>query len=339
MTMGVHLSIAALVALLLAGDAFSFLAPRVQLSAGERRTLDRGGIVARTIEGGKGQVAVLAISLVDVPPESLISATRAIEDLKNSSFVTAIRRFSNPPRLDDLDALVLAPRDIQAAMTCTAGNCSFKFSAAEIASLVRERDAAGADREAAIQRAFRRIVFERVNAYLTGGLAALPPVVNRRTPFCLSRVFSDIVAATPPLSNAPCATDWLRDGSKADENIESFLYWSYENYGAGKPVVLVTHVGLIRPIAQGDPAIVLGKQILATRYMTGALAITAVTHDPSTGRNYLVYVNRTGVDLIGGFFGPLKRAVLESRLRSEVPEIIQKLRSRLERSASAPTAR
>lgn len=333
MTGKIQLVISALAALLFAGDPFAFLAPKVRLSANEHRALERGEIVSRTLDGGKGQVAVLAVSPLDAAPESLITAAAAIEDLRRSSFVMAIARFSNPPQLGDLDGLVLAPRDLQAAMSCTAGNCSFKFSDAEIAALVRERDSAGADRAAAVQRAFKRIVFERVTAYLAGGLAALPPVANRGSPFSLDRVFTAILAEVPPLSQASCATEWLRDVRPADASVESFLYWSYENYGAGKPVVLVTHVGIITPTAPGDPAIVLGKQILATRYMTGGLAITAVTTDPLTGRHYLVYLNRTAVDLLGGLLGPLKRAALESRLRSEIPEIIHKLRTRLERHA------
>lgn len=65
--------------------------------------------------------------------------------------------------------------------------------------------------------------------------------------------------------------------------------------------------------------------------MTGGVSLTALTTDIATGANYLVYLNRTGVDLLGGFLGPLKRSLLESRLKSELPDTIRKLRVRLER--------
>jgi hypothetical protein len=77
--------------------------------------------------------------------------------------------------------------------------------------------------------------------------------------------------------------------------------------------------------------IVVGKQIMATRYLDGGLAMTAITTD-SDGTRYLTYLNRSSVDLLGGLLGSVKRAVLESRLSGEVPEIITKLRTRLERS-------
>jgi hypothetical protein len=326
-----HLPVGALLGLLLAADPFSLLAPAITISAADRRNLDRGAIVTRTLEGDEREVGVFAMSRINVPPETLIAQARAIEDLKRSSFVTAIQRFSNPPRLDDLDQLMLTARDVEAAARCTIGDCSFKLSAPEI-ELLRSWSTAGTpDRDAAIQRAFRQVVLARVKAYLAGGLAAVPAVANRSKPLHLDRVFQGIVSAGLPLSGAPGATEWLRDFPGGTANVESFLYWSQENYGAGKPVVAVTHLGLFAPDSAGDPAIVLGKQIFATRYMTGGLALTAVTTDTETGARYLVYLNRTGVDLLGGFFGPLKRSILESRLKSELPEIIQKLRVRLER--------
>ena len=327
-----HLPIGVFTGLLLAADPFALLAPAITLSPADRGTLDRGAIVTRTLPGDDSQVGVFAMSRINVPPETLIAHTRSIEELKRSSFVTAIQRFSNPPTLDDLDELVLTPRDVETAARCTLGNCSFKLSAPEI-ELLRSLSTPGTpDRAAAIQRAFRQVVLARVKTYLAGGLSAVPTIANRPPPFSLDRVFKAIFSATPPLSGAPLATAWLRDYPNDTTPVESFLYWSQENYGAGKPVVTVTHVGLIAPGSPGAPAIALAKQIFATRYMTGGLAVTAITTDTVTGANYLVYLNRTGVDLLGGMFGPVKRSVLESRLTSELPDIIQKLRVRLERN-------
>ena len=328
-TFSVHVAAAALAALLAAGDPFSFLAPQVVLTAADRRHLADGEIVARTLASGDGQVAAFAISRVDVPPDALPAAARRIEDLRRSPFVSGIKRFSNPPRLEDLDELTLTPRDLAAAAACRPGNCSFKLTAGEIALL---GSAAGEpDRDDAFQRAFRRVVLARVTAYLAGGLPALPATANRSNAICFDEVFQQLAAASPSLPHAPSAARWLRDFPRTGDRVESILYWSQETYGAGKPVVAVTHVGIIPPVAPGDPAIVLGKQVMTTRYMNGGLSLMAITPDPAAGTNYLIYLNRTGVDLLGGFFGPFKRAALESRLKRELPDIIEKLRARLER--------
>lgn len=332
MSYSVHLIAGALSALLFAGDPFLFLAPQVRLSPVERRSLAAGAIVARTLESGPGQVAVFSVTRAEVSPQTLIDSARRIEDLKRSALVTGIQRFSNPPRVEDLDALQLTPRDLAALAACRPGACSFKLTADEI-DLLRDEGGEHPSTDALLT-AFRRVVLARVNAYLAGGLGALPPTANRPPAVCLDQVFRELATASPLLPHARCAAEWLREFPDHGNHVESFLYWSYETYGTGKPVVVVTHVGLIPPAAPGDPAIVLGKQVMATRYMTGGLSLLAVTTDQATGTNYLVYLNRTGVDLLGGFFGPLKRAALESRLKRELPEIIQKLRTRLEQTPS-----
>lgn len=321
-------------ALILSVDAFSLLSPAIRLSPADRRALSDGRTIAKTLASPDDQVGVFAISPVSVPANSLIEHARAIEDLKRSRFVIAVQRFSDPPRMEDLAGLVLTQRDLDAAMACRPQNCSFKLTEAEMTLLHDSASEGDGDRPARYQRAFKKVLLSRATAYLEAGLRALPPVANRETPACLDRAFNDILSASPPLSDVPCAAEWLRSDPSESREVASALYWSYETYGAGKPVVTITHLGLVPANAPGQPALVIGKQVFASRYMTGSLAVTAIVTDAATRQNYLVYVNRTGVDLLGGFLGPIKRAVLESRLKGQVPEIIAKLRTRLERDGA-----
>ena len=289
---------AALAALWLVADPFSLLGPAT-LTPADRRTIERGELVSRTIDGTAGQIGIFAVSRTNATAEALVSSARSIEDLKRSAFVKGIRKFSEPPRLEDLDSLVLLPKELQAAVACRRDSCSLKLLPAEIDALVRESSRSGPDQNDRVMRAFRSVVFSRVTAYLASGPPDLATLINR--------------SAVP--------------------GKESFLYWSMEAYGPGKPVVLVTHVNILPPSAPGDPAVVIGKQLFANHYINDGLAITAVATDPATGARFLIYRNQTSVDLLGGFLGPIRRAVLESRLRRDVPGIIQKLRARLEKEA------
>ena len=72
---------------------------------------------------------------------------------------------------------------------------------------------------------------------------------------------------------------------------------------------------------------VAGMQVFATHYYQGSLGLTYLVGD---SRRYLVYVNRTELDVLGGFLGGLKRAILESRLKRDVARLIGGLRGRLE---------
>lgn len=331
--MFIHLAALAAAALLLAADPVTILLPHLRLSLADRQALANGDPVAGTLQAPKDQIGVFAIARTNASGETLLNSARAIEDLERSSFVTAIRRFSEPPVISDLEPLVLSPRDVDAVLACEVGSCSFKFTEREIGLLRSQLNkVAPLKRREHAQAAFRNVVLARVQAYLAGGLASLSPIVNRGKPFCLDDIFTKIMTAASPIPGAPCTADWLGGKAAAEDHIESFLYWSQETYGAGKPVVTVTHVGLVSPKAPGEPWLVLGKQIFASRYMMGGFALTALTSDSGTGERYLVYVNRTAVDLLGGFFAPLKRSMLESALKRQGPEIIGKLRQRLERN-------
>ena len=73
----------------------------------------------------------------------------------------------------------------------------------------------------------------------------------------------------------------------------------------------------------------MSTEILATHYRNASIGLTAVVEDVA-GQGYLVYVNRSQLDILGGFFGPLKRAIVESRVKSESVMVLGELRRRLE---------
>ena len=321
----------ALLAVLGVTDPFSPLAPVITPSARQRDALGRGDVVTHIIPARRGQIAAFAATRIDAPPEALLSAARNIGDLKKGRFVEAIGRFSDPPRLADLDQLRLSERDLQALGRCDVGACSFKLAAIEIEAIKRSRY--GNQHNEKLTAALRQVLFERVVAYQAAGAAALPPVANRGKQWRLGDVLAELHAESPQLLRQPPLDSWMTD--RGGHGVESFLYWSQEFYGAGKPVILLTHVAIYRQ--SGDAVIVVGKQIFSSRYMNGAISMMALTSDRH-GSHYLTYLNRTTVDLVGGMFGGVARALLESEIADGLPEIISGLRRRLERSGQISTA-
>jgi hypothetical protein len=256
--------------------------------------------------------------------------------LKQGKFVLAVRRFSDPPVFEDLDALTLDEGDVEAVRRCRVGDCGVKLAGHEIESL--RAAGAGPEWRAAIQQEFRRTVLNRVNAYRSDGLAGLPPYADRRDVLPPTDAFAAILAGSPYLrERLPGVSARLMDYPRVDvPGVESFFYWSKEQYGTGKRVISVTHVDIVRPDAAGAPAVlVLGKEIFATHYRTGSLGVTAVVEDAARGRRYLVYINRSQVDVLSGLFGGLKRKLVEGRLTDESAAVVRTIRQRLESGGPA----
>ena len=59
--------------------------------------------------------------------------------------------------------------------------------------------------------------------------------------------------------------------------------------------------------------------------------MTAAVQSRDGAHTYLVYVNRTQIDVLGGLFGGLKRAIIEGRIENETAGIFSELRRRIER--------
>jgi hypothetical protein len=284
-----------------------------------------------------GQLAVFVATRVDAPPDALVAWTRAIAELKRSKFVLAIGRFSEPPSPSDLDELTLDQRDLDAIRRCRPGSCGLKLSSAEIESLMATVAVAGDEWRHAAQQEFRRLLARRVIDYRAGGLTALSPPADRKTSRRPEDALWVIVEQSPYLKKLPHVVAWLTEYPHANSAVESFFYWSKEHYGEGKPVISVTHVGIVRPESNHRlPAIlVAGKQIFASHYVEGGLGLTMVMRDASNGAPYLAYVNRSQIDMLRGFFGGFVRGVLEDRVERQAPFIVRGLRARLE-SGHAP---
>ena len=309
-------------------DPWAALTPCVSMSATERAAVAKGSMVSRVLPSDDRQIGVFATTRVNSTPEVLVDAARNITELKKSTMVVSSRQFSDPPRLSDLDTLVLAARDLETLASCKRGDCGFKLTEPEIDAIVVAQRR-GPDRDRALTDAFRRVLLDRVITYRGSGLAGLPPIANRSEPRRLIETMSELQAQSPCILQTGTLGEWLRAYPHHRGRVESFIYWSQELY-SGRPAILVTHVAIEHSDTR---AWVVGKQIFASRYFDGGIAVMSVTTDVD-GVRYLSYLNRSSVDLLGGFLGPIRRAIVESRVSGELPEIIGKLRDRLERNTN-----
>jgi len=177
-------------------NPFAFLYPIV-FTEEARRQLDQGQTVARILPHENDEIGVLIAIALEATGDVLRARMHDIEELKKSPRVLAIRRFSSPPSLEDLSGLALDDSDLEAIQACRPGDCKVKLSAREIEELHRALATAPADWSEALQRAFRRIVLQRVLTYLEGGLEALPPYHVFDDPVSLKSAFASIVLKLP----------------------------------------------------------------------------------------------------------------------------------------------
>jgi hypothetical protein len=319
-------------ALQAAGDPFLFFSPSLVITQEERRRLDRGQVLVRVLPGQEREIAVFSAAAFDRGGEALVQGVRRIEELKRGPYVLAIGRFSDPPGIGDLAGLSLDEEDLQSIRECRLADCAVKLSGPEMEQLRRAAEP-GAKWKSSLQEAFRSLVLERVLTYKARGHEGISGYQDTRTPVDLKVEFSGIVRNSPYLvERMPQFAAYLQGYPRIQAPApESFFYWSKEKIGR-KPVISVTHVSIMRGENRADlpEVLVAGKQVFATHYMNGALALTAVVGGRDGAPRYLAYLNRSRVDMLGGgVFGWVKRTIVEQRLEDETEKIFLALRDRL----------
>jgi hypothetical protein len=315
------------------GDPFTFFRPTVVVTATDRAILDRGLPIIRMPDAEGHELAVFTAIEVGsgVTAERMAAWMRNVAEFRKSSYVLAVRRFSSPARIEDLDTLALDDGDLKDIEHCRPGDCGLKLSAAEIEALQRVIRASGKDWKALVQAAFRRMVLQRVTGYAAKGHAALDDYRDRRKPRSPGAAFSVMLQRSTFLQEqAPMVAEALSsDPAATTPDAEEFMYWSKERFG-GKAVINATHVRIFRfPGIRGLEVLMTGKQIFATHYLDACLGVTALIRDRRSARGYLLYFNRSDVDLLGGFWGALARRIIEGRVETDGPAILREVSQRL----------
>lgn len=300
-------------------DLKQFLAVDGQgLTDKDWRTVDQGVVAAKILPpSNPREVVVLgAIWVRRGSPACFVQQLEDIEHFKTGPLVQKIHKISEPPTLADFQTLQLTPDEIESLEACRPGKCRIKLPASAIGVTRTEQD-------------FRAWLFDYLQTYRKLGNPALvqydsAPVIAR-----LLVDLGQILDAKPSLQDlSAVAYDHLSQYPRKPPVapiLREFLYWSTENFGL-KPVTSITHVHIFqRPGA----AIAASKQIYANHYMDASLGLSFAVDAPHEGM-YLVYLNRTRIDLLQGWLGGIRKVFLRRKLLNGFRDNLRAVSARLD---------
>ena len=303
------------------------------LRADQWKAVDGGDPQARVLETQeKREVAVVGVAHVRVNTPCFIAQLQDIENFKKNPAVLRIRKFVRPVDSRDLEGFSLETDDLTALRNCRIGDCNVKLPIAAVERLARDMDWSRPDYANASLSVLREELLAYVKTYLDRGNASLIEYRDKNKPVRLADEFRAVLDARPGLSGlVPEFHDYLAQyPSEPLPGVSEFFYWSTESFGL-KPVASITHVSIY---VQPGRAVVASKQIYASHYFDASLGLTVALDDAgeaSAPGMYLVYVNRSRIDFLDGFFGGLRRALARGRLRDgmrkNLAEAVRKLES------------
>jgi hypothetical protein len=302
-------------------------------TAEEIKSASRGVVVTKSLEPGDSlELAVAALMRIQVPATYFVTRMRHTRDFKQSDAIIDLGVFGNPPALSDLARLTLEPSDLADLARCRVARCDVKLDAGALTRFSKEINWRAPDAHATANALARKVLFEYLTAYQRRGLAGLPEYRDRDQPVNLGNTTRTLLARNTWIAQRhPDLYAYLDKFPAAPAAAaQDIFYWSKEKFGL-KPVVALTHMTIWAAGNDGE-ILATSRQLYGSHYSNGSLGVTLVVPDRSgpAGGVFVVYVNRSIADAMGGWLGGLKRSVARSRARSTVADQLRQLRVRLE---------
>ena len=316
--------------------ARTFLMTAFSLADADVKRIDTGEVVSRTLDVKNGrEVATLGIVRIRTSPSEYVERLADIATFKRTNDILQIGKFGSPPRLEDLASLTIDEGDLKRLRDCRVGDCNLRLSAEGIERVRREIDWRAADASGKASLLVRQLLVDYVGRYGQGGTAATMEYAGRVPRLNVSREFASLLDTDPITSTyAPRLRRHLLDypaSSSSAEKMTDFVYWSKELV-RGRPVISITHVATAAALDGSPVAYAVGsKQIYAMHYYDASLGLTLLVPDRTspTPATYVVYLNRSRIDLFDGLFGGVARRLVAGRARSLVAEQLQRLQRKL----------
>ncbi len=236
-------------------DAHAFLQRYVSVTAQDIAALDRGGVVVQTLKtNAPTGVAILGVIRIAASSESFLERFRDITDFKKGPEIPQVGRFADPPRLEDVEPLVVDAADLEALRSCRVGNCDIKLTG-QMVGRFHQIDWAAPNWRDLTASLFKRLLVERVVAYSRSGNTALGAYRDKGRAVEIADEIHAVVDASARLCGH--APEFLKHVECPSSQVlaasEHFVYWSKEKL-AFKPVTSLTDVTIYRKAYEATAA-------------------------------------------------------------------------------------
>ena len=312
---------------------------RLGFSASDLRKLDEGSSVIRGLDTRiHEELANVGAVFVEALPGTILDRFRDIERFEKGPGIPQIGRFSNPPRLEDLQSLTFTREDIEGLRDCRPGNCDVKLSEAAMQRFQHEVNWSSGDASEQANNVLRQMVLDLVVAYQRDGNASLGYYDDGKRPLPIAYEFRALLAATDPLPTpVPTLLAYLDSyplGRPA--GAEDFFYWTVVDFGL-KLTIRVNHVALY-PVASrqesGVAHVIAIKQLYASHYFHTTLELRFLMDGDRTSAESgtsLISITRSRSDGMTGFKGFILRPIIRRRSREAVRKYLEHVKRQVER--------
>jgi hypothetical protein len=325
-------------------DLKTFFRQNIGLSEEEMAAIRSGQPVAKVLPPRTPQeVLLFGAVYIHAAPETYFQFARNFDRLRKTPGFLALRVFTDPPQLSDLDGFTFDHDDIEALKSCEPGNCQIQMPATSIDELRRSINWSAADVDEQVNRLLQKTVFEFLLAYQHEGNRALGVYNDKRNPAEVPEQFAYLLSYDKALStHEPDFYHYLLAYPRAKPaNYEETFYWAKVKFGL-KPTLRIVHLITMRG-SSSDPVAnaIARKQLYSSHYFETALDLSICVRDsddPKQPGFYLIQAMGSEQAGLSGAKGSMVRKVAVGRAVSNLQKVLLTVKSNLEGNPLGPGA-
>ena len=187
----------------------TFFKQSIGLSDSEIAAIDQGKPVAKVLESPTpSEVFVFGSVYVKALPSAYVHMALDLDSLKSLPNYLAIRRFSSPPQLSDLDGFQLDADDVKALQECKPGDCDVQLPAEQIDQFRSQINWTAPDAAVQVNNLARKMALDALLVYQKGGNEALGAYRDKKSPAQISEQYRALLSRSKALRNPSDSCAW-----------------------------------------------------------------------------------------------------------------------------------
>lgn len=307
----------------------------------EIKAVESGAAAAHVFETGDPEdVFIIGAIRIGIRPADFVARYRNVTEFESGPGVPAGAKFSTPPTLKDLAALNLVKSEVDDLKECQPGDCTFKIADRGLQRIRSQVNWKSPNYVAEANGVIRNLWLEGLVGYQSKGNSVLSAYHDSEKIARVQDGLNSMVKNLPVLQKfVPEMANYLVQFPQGKPpETEEFYYWQLADFGL-KPVHRVTHVMMQKKQAQhGEGYLIASKMLYASHYFRSALEFRFLVPAQGSEKNpqtYLVVLQRSYVDGLGGFKGKLLRGPILSKSRDALERYLAASKNKLEGKAAA----
>src|SRR5271154_4207920 len=222
-------------------EPYNYFRDYVGLNAEQIQSISNGKALAKVLDTESAdQILVFGAVHIDSTPEKYLKFASDIDALRKLPSYVAIRKFSDPPLLSDLDGFTLGEEDVKQLKDCKPGHCEIQLPAESMEEFQKSVNWSATNVDVQVNRLARRMALDALLQYEEGGNAALGTYRDKNRPAAVAETFESLLSRSKALPvYLPDLNNYLlKYPSAKSTNIQSEFYWEKVNFGL-KPTLRI----------------------------------------------------------------------------------------------------